>query len=432
MKIVFASTAARSHLNPILAIARIALSRGDDVIVVAASAYKTDIEAVQARFIPVGKDADWDAEATFKDDADYQQLPVGPAKFLYAFKHAFIDTIPGQANALWDVIAREAPDVIVADSMFCGTAPLMLDTSRPRPPIVHYSVTVLVSERPDGAPWGPGLPPALVDATRARYAALAAEMNTNLWAPVQQYANAVLAEMGVDPLPSPFFTSRAKLCDACLQPTVRSFEYDDDALPDTVRFIGTLPIVPDLAPLPPWWDEVDGSRRVVLVTQGTIQNSDFSQLIEPTLSALAGRDDLLVLVTTGGGRIEAIRGPIPSNARLATFLPFDRVMAAVDVLVTNGGYGTTNFALSNGVPIVVAGLTEDKAEVGTRIAWSGVGINIATMTPSPSDLRTAVNEVLASKRYLERAQVIAAEFASHDTPAEIFDVIHEVIAARLT
>jgi UDP:flavonoid glycosyltransferase YjiC (YdhE family) len=37
----------------------------------------------------------------------------------------------------------------------------------------------------------------------------------------------------------------------------------------------------------------------------------------------------------------------------------------------NGGYGGVNQAMSFGVPLVTAGLTEDKADVNAPVAWSG-------------------------------------------------------------
>jgi UDP:flavonoid glycosyltransferase YjiC (YdhE family) len=79
-------------------------------------------------------------------------------------------------------------------------------------------------------------------------------------------------------------------------------------------------------------------------------------------------------VTAGGRAVDAIPGPIPDNARLASYLPFEWVLPKVDVLVTNGGYGSVNQAMSFGIPLVTAGLTEDKADVNARVAWSGVGI----------------------------------------------------------
>jgi hypothetical protein len=52
------------------------------------------------------------------------------------------------------------------------------------------------------------------------------------------------------------------------------------------------------------------------------------------------------------------------------------------VMVTNGGYGGVQMALSYGVPLVVAGASEDKPEVGARVAWSGAGLNLKTGKPS--------------------------------------------------
>jgi UDP:flavonoid glycosyltransferase YjiC (YdhE family) len=85
---------------------------------------------------------------------------------------------------------------------------------------------------------------------------------------------------------------------------------------------------------------------VVLVTQGTVSNHDFGQLVIPTLAALADDPDLLVVVSASGRSIDAIRGPVPSNARLASYMPLEWLLPKVDALVTNGGYGTVNQALS--------------------------------------------------------------------------------------
>ncbi len=164
-----------------------------------------------------------------------------------------------------------------------------------------------------------------------------------------------------------------ELADAFIQLTVPSFEFPRD-LPAPVTFVGALPIIPNQVPLPPWAAELDGSRKVVLVTQGTVANHDFGLLVAPALAALANEPDVLVVVTAGGRAIDDIPGPIPGNARLAIICQFEWLLPKVDVFVTNGGYGSINQAMSFGIPIVSAGLTEDKAEVNARVAWSGVGI----------------------------------------------------------
>ena len=207
-----------------------------------------------------------------------------------------------------------------------------------------------------------------------------------------------------------------------MQLSVPSFEFPRD-IPSTVHFVGALPIIPNQAPLPPWADDLNGSRKVVLVTQGTVANHDFGLLVAPTLAALANEPDLLVVVTAGGRPIDAIPGPIPSNARLASYLPFEWVLPKVSAFVTNGGYGSVNQAMSFGIPLVTAGLTEDKADVNARVAWSGVGINLATNEPTPGALREAIRTVLDKPNYRLRASLMADEFYRIDTRSEILRIV---------
>jgi MFS family permease len=149
-------------------------------------------------------------------------------------------------------------------------------------------------------------------------------------------------------------------------------------------------------------------------------------MIAPTLAALANQPDLLVVVTAGGRAIDAIPGPIPNNARLASYLPFEWILPKLDVFVTNGGYGSVNQAMSFGIPLVTAGLTEDKADVNARVAWSGVGIDLATNEPTPLVLRDAVRTVLDKPNYRLRASLMAEEFDGIDTRSEILRIVSQV------
>src|SRR5260370_2527603 len=122
--------------------------------------------------------------------------------------------------------------------------------------------------------------------------------------------------MGVGPLSMTLFDSVVELADAYLQLTVPSFEFPRD-FPPSVHFVGTPPMIPNQAPLPPWAHDLDGSRKVVLVTQGTLANHNFGLLIGPTLAALANEPDLLVVASTAWPPSHAIPAPIPGNARLS-------------------------------------------------------------------------------------------------------------------
>jgi UDP:flavonoid glycosyltransferase YjiC (YdhE family) len=111
---------------------------------------------------------------------------------------------------------------------------------------------------------------------------------------------------------------------------------------------------------------------------------------------------MIVVATAGSRPVDAIPGPIPGNARLASYLPFEWILPKTDVFVTNGGYGSVNQAMSFGIPLVTAGVTEDKAAVNVRVAWSGVGIDLATNQPPPEALRDAIRTVLDKPNYRAR------------------------------
>lgn len=420
MKVLIAATALTGHVNPLLAVGRLLAARGGAVVMTTAEPFRKKVEAAGLRFSPIDDGRAAEYRAT--------DLPAGPERYRREFARRFIDPIPDQTEALRRLVDEERPDVIVAGSMFLGVLPLLLD-SRPRPPIVVLNVSFLFLDRPDGAPVGLGLPPAGNAAERARYAVLKAGMDAAFVDPVRAYADDQLARLGVPALPAALTHSIAVLPDLFLQQTVPAFEYDFGTLPPNLRFTGLLPVPGTEVPLPDWWVARDLGKPVVLVTQGTLANADFGELIEPTLAALADRDDLLVVATTGGRPVDALGGTLPDNARVAPFLPFDAMLPDVALLVTNGGYGSVSQALAAGVPIVSAGLTEDKAEIGARIGWSGAGLNLAANAPTVDALRDAIGAVLGQPRFRMRAAALARDFARLDSRQAVLDGIDDVVRA---
>ena len=126
-----------------------------------------------------------------------------------------------------------------------------------------------------------------------------------------------------------------------------------------------------------------------------------------------------MVVTTGGvprHRLEALLGaPLPDNARVSEFVPYDLLLPHVDVCVTNGGYTGVTTALHHGVPLVQAGSTEEKAEIGARVQWSGVGVRIRSTTPGVHRLRGGGAPGPATTRgYRAAAQRVGAEMRRHD------------------
>jgi MGT family glycosyltransferase len=425
MKVLIASTPATGHLNPLLMVARGLLEESHEVAFLTGSVLRSRVEAVGAGFRSFPAGADLDLRKLDEAVPELKNIEPGPKRSRVAMERIFVDTLPAQFIGLQQAMRDLRPDVIVADDMFFGVLPMLLGPDATRIAVVLCGTSILHSKRDDGAPIFLGLPPATTQAERDSYAAIAKEHDGVVNEPVTRRANQVLAKLGARSLPLPLFEAMVELSDAYLQLSVPSFEFPRKQWPSQVRFVGTPPIIPNQAPLPSWVGDLDGKRKVVLVTQGTVANHDFGLLVAPALQGLADERDLLVVVTTGGRPVEAIPCAIPSNARIATYLPFEWILPKADVFVTNGGYGSVNQAMSHGIPIVAAGLTEDKPAVNARIAWSGIGKDLATNQPDPKLLRGAVRAVLEEPSYRTRAASMADEFARYDTRSLVVRIITE-------
>ena len=427
MKVLFASTPATGHLNPMLAIANILIADGHEIAFLTGSVFRARVEASGAKFFALPSGADFDLRDILSVVPELKTIAPGPEWLRIACERIFVDAIPAQNQGLHEALEHFQADVIVGDDMIFGILPMLLGPREERPPVVLCGTSILHWARDDGAPNFVGLPPATTEEQRRQYAVIADEYDVNVDQPVLRSLNKILKSYGVRPVTIPLFHSVIELADAYMQLSVPSFEFPR-RFPSTVHFVGTPPIIRDQVPLPPWADELDGSQKVVLVTQGTVANHNFGLLLAPTLEALASEPDVLVVATAGGRPVDAIPGPIPSNARLASYLPFEWLLPRVDALVTNGGYGSVNQAMSFGIPLVTAGLTEDKADVNARVAWSGVGINRATNEPTPEALREAVRTVLDRPAYRMRASRMADEFASIGTRSAVLRIIKRLVA----
>ncbi|HEX4171799.1 MAG TPA: glycosyltransferase [Acetobacteraceae bacterium] len=421
-----ASTPAPGHINPLLAVGHVLMAEGHELVVLSGSWLQDRIERAGAQFLALPGRADTDYRNTVALAPELAHLPPGYEWLRVAMEGLLIDMIPAQHMGLRQVLQDYPADVILGDDMFFGVLPMLLGPRSERPPIALCGTSFLHWCREDGAPHFLGLPPAMSSVEQERYAAIAEEYERLTNGPVARRLKRVLHELGVAPVSLPLFDSVVGLADAYMQLSVPSFEFPRK-FPLNVNFVGTPPIIARQAPLPPWANDLDGSRKVVLVTQGTLANQNFDLLVAPTLAALANEPDMLVVATAGGRPVKAIPGSIPSNARVASYLPFEWLLPKVDVLVTNGGYGSVNQAMSFGVPLVTAGTTEDKADVNARVAWSGVGINLSTNEPTQAALREAVRTVVDTARYRARAAAMADEFRNIDTRSEILRVISQVV-----
>ncbi|MER7850658.1 nucleotide disphospho-sugar-binding domain-containing protein [Kitasatospora sp. NPDC096077] len=428
-RIITTALPAHGHVSPLLAIAADLAARGHEVVFLGGSRFADTVERAGVRFAALPAEIDWDdrdLDAAFPGRAE---LAPGPERIAFDVRHVFLDPVPHQYRALLALLAEFPADAVITDAFIQGMLPLALARPRAeRPALIGIGITPSMLPSVDTAPFGLALPPLAGEEGRIRNRSLQEEVDRRA-EPLQRYAEKVFAEAGVRLPEGPRGLAQVTVPDAYLQLTVPGFEYPRSDAPASYRMIGALPgNVGEEQPLPAWWDEVTGERPVVVVTQGTLANDDLDQLVAPTVRALADRDVLVVAATARPDGPEALTGllggRLPENVRAAGYVPFDRLLPHTDVLVSNGGYGGVQTALRYGVPLVVAGASEDKPEVAARVQWAGVGLDLRTGRPEPEAVGRAVDQVLAEGRFRERARTLGAEFAAYrpfDTIAELVE-----------
>ena len=415
--IIIAACPAHGHVTPLLTVARGFVERGDDVRFITGTAFADRVTATGATHIALPPEADVnfdDLEATFPERARLKGMRAAT----FDVEHVFAKPAKPQYETIMCAHRAQPADVVLAEPTFIG-APFLLAHRRPtRPAVLMCGVIPLMHPSTDTAPFGMGLPPARLF-NRQRNAILAA-LNRHVWASADATLDRLHRTVHGEALPDQILNWGAR-ADAIAQFTVPSFEYPRSDAPTSLHFVGPLNATGSRAPLPDWWDDLDGSRPVIHVTQGTAANKDYAQVIAPTLEALAG-EDVLVAVTTGGRPLDTLP-PLPAKARAAEYLPYDELLPRTDVFVTNGGYGGVQYALRYRLPIVTTGGKEDKPEVGARVAWSGTGLRLRTERPTAKALRRAILTVLREPRYRQASQRIAAEMHEYGGFAALLDIV---------
>jgi len=422
---LIACTPAHGHVVPLLQVARHLIVRGDDVTFLTSSRYAEQVASTGARFVPLPDAADVDL-----DDAD-GAFPervglTGTAALRFDMSNLFVRPGVAQLAAVRAVLAERRIDTVLAEPLFLGAALLQQLPRGERPPVIALGIFPLGVRSRDAAPFGLGITPMAGPLGRLRNVVLRAVAERMIFRRVQEEADELAARETGRSLGG-FVLDWAGRADAYVQFTVPEFEYPRSDLPSTVHFAGALPGAPSAHPLPEWWSDLDAGAPVIHVTQGTIANSDFSQLVLPTIDAL--RDsDVLVVASTGGRPVADIASDLPANARVAEYLPYDLLLPKVDVMVTNGGYGGVQQALRHGTPLVVAGRTEDKVEVCARVGWSGAGVDLRTQTPDAPRIRAAVHRVLSEPAFRANAARIGGALRAADP----WQTLDRVIDASVT
>ena len=414
MKFLFSTFSSLGHVNPFSAIATELVSRGHQVRWLCGPRFRDRISATGAHFIPWSSPI-CDADITpGKPDAGTS----GMAASVSLARVIFVDPTVEQVEDYRRALRGFAADAMIVD-MF-GFGPMMFGEMRgPRyvtmslQPRINFDHPDLPAGQEQGDYWGS---PAFMEEFRP-------------------LVNAARARLGLSPLPGTF-----RFLDAMTSPylhlmqTTTAFEPADRIHMPQLRSVGPMQPMPAIDfTTPEWWAELISRKYfVVHVTQGTYSgnSTDSESLIRPTIRALE-HEDCFVVVTVPTGDTEAFFAKtLPANVRVEQFIPHTVLLPFVDLMITNAGYNGVLAALSHGIPLICAGISEDKADMSALAAQSGAGIDLKTGRPTEAQIHDAVKTIRHDPKYAREAKRIQDDFASHDSAVESCDLIENLVKSN--
>lgn len=248
---------------------------------------------------------------------------------------------------------------------------------------------------------------------------------------LQIIANVALLFLGG--IRHPFHDSYTVCHDVTLQLSLPSLELPART-PKHLKFAGSLPLKPlshwQNLEYPSWFEDIrkarENQKRVIVVAQGT-ETPDFNELIVPTFNGLADRDDVIVVAilcrkgaTLGSDRDAAGSFTLAANARVVDYFPYDAVLQYADIFVSASGYGGLTHAVANSVPLIQTGRLLDKADIGRRVEYSGIGIYVEGVV-GPKDVASAVDRIVQNYQgFKDRASQLKEESKRY-LPLEILE-----------
>lgn len=415
MKILFATMPFDGHFNPLTGIAVHLKESGHDVRWYAGPSYAKKLERMGIPYFPFKCATEVNGDNIGELFPERAKLK-GMALIRFEGKHIFVSNV---LQHFEDV--REVNEIFPFDILFCDVAFYAMKFVKEKLGKCVYAVEVGPSAESasDVPPAFSGLKPATNAVTRLGHQLMGAVMDKLVMGEVKDICNGMLREQGLAPIAGSFLDVPYRSPDLIFQNGVPGFAYPRRNPNPKVKFVGALlPYKAAIAQPFAQADKLSKFERVILISQGTVDNKDPNKLIAPALEALKDSGALLI-VTTGHSKTEELRKAYPQdNIVIEDFVDFDFILDHVDVFICNGGYGSV--LLSHGVPLLTAGIREGKNDVNAHVDYCGVGIDLRTENPKPADIRRGVERLLSEPQWKENVSRLRDEFSRYH-PYELID-----------
>jgi UDP:flavonoid glycosyltransferase YjiC (YdhE family) len=415
-RILFATMPFDGHFSPLTGIARHLRDEGHDVRWYAGPSYARKLVDLGIPHVPFKRAREVSGE-NIADLFPARAGLKGPKLLSFDLEQVFVANVEHHYRDILELHETFPFDALVCDPGFYAAH---LIAAKLNPRVYTIGVGPLVVLADDPPPFF-GLKPARTIVDKLVHRVVRALLNGTMRQGVKTY-NTLLASEGLPPVAVGDFLELTRRCATYyFQSGVPGFDYPRRSLPANVKFVGPLLPNKTATVLPvELADKLREYRSVIVVSQGTVDNTDADKLFVPALEALKGASHL-VIATTGGKNTEKLRKRFPeANVVIEDFIDFDLIFEHADLFICNGGYGSILLALSHGVPILSAGTREGKNDINSRIDYSGFGVDLKTERPKRERIAKGVTRVLGDTHFAQNVERIRAEFRTYH-PLDLID-----------
>jgi UDP:flavonoid glycosyltransferase YjiC (YdhE family) len=419
MKILFASMPVDGHFNPLTGIAVHLRKKGHDVGWYTGPSYAEKMARLDIPHFPFERATEINGDNLTERFPEYSKLGEGPRAIAFALEKIFFGNLEAHLRDITALRARFRFEAIVFDAGFYAGRLVSEKLAVPAYPIWPGPTPAPTSK--EAPPPFFGLKPA-----RGPFGALRDWVVTKLLASSMKSGMEIWHDLRAREGLAPF---RGSLMDVHNDTSRTMFMVGAPGLdfprrdwPKNLRFVGALvPHKRTGRTLPDVLREklARSGGRVVVVSQGTIDNRDPDKLFVPSLEALADGNGLVV-VATGGRHTDTLRRRFPQEqVVIENWIDFDLLMPHATLFICNGGYGSVLQAIAHGVPLLVAGASEAKNDINARLDYCGLALDLRTERPTRRQILRGVERVLSERRYRENIARVRAELATYDAFAII-------------
>ncbi|HEX3520065.1 MAG TPA: glycosyltransferase [Solirubrobacteraceae bacterium] len=393
----------RSHLFPLTPILDELHSRGHEVMlrtlsgeVSAMRARGFDTEPISAPIETIELD-DWRARSSLESVRQNTRAFCARAEY--------------DAPDLSSAIAATDPDALLVDINSWGA---LMTAEAWGGPWAVFCPYPLALRSIDAPPFGPGLAPARGPLGRARDSLLRPLVFGTIERQGRPALNRIREQMSLAPVATlAEWFARAPLL---LYMTAEPFEYPRRDWPENVVMIGPCAWDPPGDP-PPWLAEL--SRPIVLVSTSTEFQND-GRLVQVALQALAQEPVSVVATLPTAGDPAALE--IPANAHVERFISHQAILEQAACAITHGGMGSTQKALSHGVPVCAVPFGRDQLEVARRVEVAHAGTRLPARRLRADRLREKVREAMTCTEGARRIAAAYTATGGAGTAADAVDV----------